>query len=211
MMENMTDEAKRYLLGIAFMGWHWFFMYVAIQIYRSFVSPAQSDIYIGFQLVQLDWWMKLFVFVHPLAIGASIVSSVGKCLTPGQILASLVMGIINGPLEEYFWRVQIMEIAGRDGLLSKYGRLVSSTVMFAAWHIAWCYFNFPPAKFQRATVGSIGATLIFGYLWGLIVQKNQQNYFAVGFHHGLFNILAIFPAQFNAAFGNCEAVPDFFG
>ena len=207
------DEAEVVALtvSVVFIVAHWTFILLLVQVYRALRKDSKGDtIYWGFRFDQLDWWMRLFIFVHPIGIGMSVLRSVGPCLQPIHVVLSFLMGALNGPIEEYFWRVLILQKAGSDALLSKSFRLVASSVMFSAWHVAWVYFNFPPHKVFRATLGSLGATLVFGIAWGLIAQKHRDNFFEVGLHHGLFNILAIFPAQFNSAFGACEAIPDFF-
>jgi hypothetical protein len=195
---------------VFFMISHWFFMAAIVSVYPD--DEFQSKrLFLGFNWPHLSWWMLAFIFIHPIALGASLVSSVRVCVPKHWFLASFFMGLINGPLEEYFWRYYLEKV-GKDAGFGKNLRLLLSSAFFSLWHLAWCYFGFPQDKFLRAAVASLVATFIFGSVWCKIQQAHPDNYFAIGFHHALFNFLVIFPAQINTALNlPCQANPDFFG
>jgi len=94
---------------------------------------------------------------------------------------AIVIGLINGFLEEVFWRGSIYNIKNKSVL-------ILSTVLFALNH---CGFLFLNIKYQGGAANLIGGPLLMGFIWLYAAKKNRSLTHVI-IAHQIVNIFAFY-------------------
>jgi hypothetical protein len=216
---NISSEHSREQYSIIsngiFIIYHWILMWLCCQYYHGGKKEEGWQSWkpkFGYQLDKLPGWKRGFTFVFPVIQSVLTMTSIGRCLPWQAFVASALMGIPTGLLEELFWRA-LLDQVGKDAKLTNNQRTLFTAGMFSAWHITWCFYCLPTERLPTATIQCCIATFIFGSLWSRIIQHDRNNWFAISVAHSIFVIGAIFPQQIFATFGvgDCQPMPDFFG
>lgn len=84
------------------------------------------------------------------------------------LILALVFGMINGTLEEMFWRGNFNKIFN-DHLIWAY---LYPSLFFGIWHIA--LFSAKGIVYQGGAGSLVGGSLFMGLLWGLAAYKTKS-------------------------------------
>ncbi|MBU5593307.1 CPBP family intramembrane metalloprotease [Clostridium sp. MSJ-4] len=86
----------------------------------------------------------------------------------GVIFIALIFGLINGTIEEVFWRETFNKVFNNNVYLS----YIYPYVFFGIWHIS-LYFAKGMA-YQGGFLSLVGGTFFMGILWGWIAYKTKS-------------------------------------
>lgn len=128
------------------------------EIYRqkSNISATRKTIYYVLALIPcIATFFAVFKNISPIA-GFQV------------LIIALVFGIINGTLEEMFWRGIFNKIFN-DHLILAY---LYPSLFFGIWHIALCFAN--GIVYQGGAPSLVGGSLFMGLLWGIAAYKTKS-------------------------------------
>jgi membrane protease YdiL (CAAX protease family) len=77
----------------------------------------------------------------------------------------LVVAILNGSIEEMYWRGLYLKEYGNSLLIG----IILSTFLFATWHFSLWYAK--GIEYQGGLLALVGGALIMGLLWSFISRK----------------------------------------
>ncbi len=97
------------------------------------------------------------------------------------LLTTTGIGLLNGLLEEIYWRGQIYRMKRRS-------IIISSTMLFAANHASFLFFSI---DYQGGALNLIGGPLIMGTIWMFAAVKTESVKHGV-FAHQIVNALAFY-------------------
>ena len=135
-----------------------------------------------FKKITFDKWTAL-AFIPVIAVTFVAFIPVIPKLTIPLFTLACVTGIINGVLEECYWRGLYLEHFKEEKLK---GFLISC-LLFTAWHVP--LFLIDGISYQGGAWAMIGGAAGMGILWSLVAVK-QNNISVVSLSHVLVNILA---------------------
>lgn len=92
------------------------------------------------------------------------------------VLITIAYAILNGTLEELFWRFTFNKEFG-DNYIFAY---IYPTVLFSSWHIALCLAN--GMEYTGGPLALVGGAIMMGALWGLVVFKTKNIYITITAH-----------------------------
>ena len=84
------------------------------------------------------------------------------------VLFTLIYAIINGSLEELFWRYTF----NKNFKDSIYFTYLLPTIIFTCWHIALCFAK--GVTYHGGALALVGGAGFMGLLWGYIMYKTKD-------------------------------------
>ena len=101
------------------------------------------------------------------AFFVAFLPTVGE-LRVGTFLAAAAIGVVNGALEEVYWRgVTLASIEGRG----KWGRYVAAGILFTIFHFAFLRLGL---DYQGGALALVGGAGVMGALWTVVAVKTES-------------------------------------
>lgn len=117
---------------------------------------------------KLDW-LSLFLAGFPIVmvLFAAFLPGVAN-YTPTILLLALVFAIINGTLEEYFWRGGMLSVfSDHKGLA-----VLFAVGLFTSWHVALALAH--GIEYQGGAVNLIGGAAFLGAIWTFLTLRSRS-------------------------------------
>lgn len=86
-------------------------------------------------------------------------------MTTKLILITGIYALVNGTLEELFWRYTFHQVFG-DKMLLAY---VIPTVLFTSWHLALTFAN--GISYHGGALALVGGAGVMGAIWGFVMYR----------------------------------------
>lgn len=182
---TVTNGPSGYLQSIAFYWLAFCIPVIALHVWRQRDSQLFSE-----RLRWRDWWVPglLLMQVGVITLLAFVPNT--AILTTHGVMLALLIGVINGPLEETAWRGGFMTVfRDRPRLGFWLGWL-----LFSAWHVPLATAN--NIVFDGGWPALVGGAAALGLLWSWIAWRTGS-VFWVSIAHALTNIIT-FWVLFNA-------------
>ena len=105
-------------------------------------------------------------------------------LTPTTLLLAIFTSIVNGPIEEFYWRgLYLLEYHD-----NKWIGFFLSTLLFGLWHFAVWFAK--GVHYNGGILPLVGGAYFLGLLWAW-VTRSTGNFRAAAFAHILVNLFAL--------------------
>lgn len=127
-------------------------------------------------------WIPALAIALPLMILGQLHYDLGPFMSIGLALTVLPAALINGTVEEVFWRGTYLKIGGTDNLFWGIG-----LVLFTAWHISLLFAV--GAVHHGGAITLLGGAFALGLAYTFMVRRSQ----AIGWvaiSHVLVNVVA---------------------
>lgn len=135
---------------------------VGIVCFRIGRSEAKTEI----KKHQYEYYFVAFIPVVATFIVAFLPTI--KDLKLGMLLLLLVYSIVNGLLEEMFWRFSFNELFG-ENILRAY---IVPTILFSCWHVALLFAK--GVTYSGGAPALVGGAAFMGVLWGFVMFKTKN-------------------------------------
>lgn len=149
---------------------YWFLFCLPVSVYCSGGFRRLREIYR--QKSDITARMKTIYYFIALIPCIATFFAVFKNIAPiaglQVLILALVFGMINGTLEEMFWRGIFNKIFN-DHLIWAY---LYPSLFFGIWHIA--LFSAKGIVYQGGAGSLVGGSLFMGLLWGLATYKTKS-------------------------------------
>lgn len=83
-------------------------------------------------------------------------------------LTVLIYAILNGSIEELFWRGTFHNIYGSDRVRS----YLLPTILFTCWHFSLLFAN--GMSYHGGALALVGGAGVMGLIWGLTMYKTRN-------------------------------------
>ena len=84
------------------------------------------------------------------------------------LLLLIVFSLLNGILEENFWRVTFNKVFGNNIILSYF----VPTIIFSLWHFALLFAS--DVNYHGGALALVGGASVMGAIWGIVMFKTKN-------------------------------------
>lgn len=99
-----------------------------------------------------------------------------KHLTIEVFIITLIYAILNGTLEELFWRLTYNKVFKKN-LIFAY---IIPTIIFSCWHFA--LLGAVGITYEGGALALVGGASIMGLIWGLVMYRTQNIHIVIMAH-----------------------------
>lgn len=167
LLTNVLGTTAGYIIGFCI---YWFIFCIPVSLYLSHGFGYIRGIY--FQKSNLPIATKLIYYVLAFIPCLGTLFAVFIEIAPKAgfkvLLLALGFALINGTIEEMFWRGLFNKVFTKNIFLS----FVFPSIFFGIWHIA--LFMAKGITYQGGFSSLVGGAFIMGLLWGFIAYKTKS-------------------------------------
>ena len=130
------------------------------------------------------WWIPAAAFLPVIPTFFFLFLPIASKLTLATASLAIVVSVVNGPVEEFYWRGLYLLEYGDDKRVGFF----LSTLLFGAWHFAVWFAK--GVHYKEGIFLLVGGAYILGMLWAW-VTRSTGNFRTAAFAHMLLNLCAL--------------------
>ncbi len=167
LLTNIIGKTAGYIVGVCI---YWFIFCIPVSLYSGNRCSEVLEIYYQKSDLKITERNILYIIGFILCFATFFVVFKEYALTAElQVLTlSLLFALINGTVEEMFWRGVFNKVFKNNIFLA----YIYPTVFFGVYHIA-LYFS-KGIEYQGGFIALVGGSFFMGSLWGWVAYKTKS-------------------------------------